>query len=75
MTIHHDYLRSIASGELYHVIAGPAVVSDFVEMGNRFSYNEIRLGISSGWIVDGTVLERNGIRYRIEDGKKIRIGA
>lgn len=57
----------------YRVIAGPAAVADFVEIGSMFGYCDVRNGIINKWLPNGTILERDGIRYQIEGGKKIRL--
>jgi hypothetical protein len=61
------------SDNCYKVIAGPPVVSDFVEIGSLFSFCDIRQGITAGWIPDQTILERDGVRFIIQQGKKVRL--
>jgi hypothetical protein len=61
------------SDNCYRVVSGPPAISDFVELKSRFSFCDVRLGISAGWIPDGTILERDGMRFQIEGGKKVRM--
>ena len=56
----------------YKVVAGPDAVADFVELGSRFCWEDIKKGIINKWLPEGTILERNGERFRIENGKKVR---
>jgi SET domain-containing protein len=61
------------SDNCYKVIAGPPAVADFVEIGSLFSFCDIRQGITAGWIPNLTILERNGERFIIQHGKKIKL--
>jgi hypothetical protein len=57
----------------YKVIGGPDVVSDFVELGSMFGYCDVRNGIINKWLPNGTILERDGVKFIIQQGKKIKL--
>jgi len=57
----------------YKVIGGPEVVADFIEIGSMFGYCDVRNGIINKWLPNGTILERDGVKFIIQQGKKVRM--
>lgn len=57
----------------YRVIGGPEVISDFIDFRSLFTVNDVRNGIAAGWLPENTILEKDGVKFIIEEGKKVRL--